>query len=66
MLKKSKILEAFNNYVDNASEMEADNIGMCVDCGALRDGCEPDADGYECEACGAQAVKGCLNVLLDY
>lgn len=32
--------------------------GHCVACGADRDGCEPDAVGYECDACGEMAVCG--------
>ena len=35
-----------------------DNPGFCVACGAEADGCEPDAEGYKCEACGLMAVCG--------
>ena len=35
-----------------------DNPGFCVACGADADGCEPDAQEYECEACGEPAVYG--------
>ncbi len=31
-----------------------DNPGFCTDCGAEADGVEPDAEGYECESCGAE------------
>lgn len=37
--------------------------GFCRDCGADAYDCEPDADNYECEVCGARAVAG-LEVLL--
>ncbi len=40
--------------------------GFCLECGAERDGCEPDAEGYECEECGAMAVMGAENVLIAY
>ena len=36
-----------------------DNPGVCFACGFEADGCEPDAEGYECEACGEAAVMGC-------
>jgi hypothetical protein len=35
-----------------------DNTGFCLVCGAERDGCEPDAAGYECWECGEHAVMG--------
>lgn len=41
-----------------------DNPGFCIDCGAEADGVEPDACGYECEACGADAVYGAEELML--
>jgi hypothetical protein len=41
-----------------------DNPGFCIKCGNEQDGCEPDARGYECEACGAHAVYGAEELLL--
>lgn len=35
-----------------------ENPGTCVACGEQQDGCEPDAEGYICEACGEPAVCG--------
>ena len=32
--------------------------GFCLDCGADADCCEPDAEGYRCDECGANAVLG--------
>lgn len=40
------------------------NPGFCLECGYEQEGCEPDAEGYECEECGAFAVMGAENVLL--
>lgn len=34
------------------------SAGFCKECGAQRDGCEPDARDYECYECGAMAVDG--------
>ena len=39
-------------------------VGFCLECGEERDGCEPDARGYECYACGAMRVMGAEELLL--
>lgn len=41
-----------------------DNPGFCVACGAEVDGVEPDADGYDCEACGEPKVYGAEEILI--
>ncbi len=40
-----------------------ESIGFCTECGAERDGVEPDASGYKCEDCGQMAVQGAENLL---
>lgn len=40
--------------------------GFCLACGADADGCEPDAEGYECEVCGAAAVCGAELIYLSH
>jgi hypothetical protein len=46
-------------------ELSADNYtGFCLACGALHDGIEPDAHGYECDECGKPRVMGCEEILL--
>ena len=40
------------------------NAGFCTACGEERDGCEPDARNYPCEACGANKVYGASELLL--
>jgi hypothetical protein len=35
-----------------------DNPGFCISCGVEQDGCEPDAQRYECESCGERKVFG--------
>lgn len=40
------------------------NPGFCLACGADADGCEPDAQKYECEECGQHQVYGAAEVLL--
>lgn len=43
-----------------------DNPGFCIKCGHEADGCEPDARKYKCESCGAKAVYGSDELLLDF
>jgi hypothetical protein len=40
-------------------------IGICAACGEFRDCTEPDAEGYPCEFCEADAVQGIENALID-
>lgn len=35
-----------------------ENPGFCNSCGEDADGCEPDAEKYQCESCGDNAVYG--------
>jgi hypothetical protein len=39
---------------------EADDLqfGFCLACRATREGCEPDAENYDCPECGEHAVYG--------
>lgn len=39
-------------------ECEDENAGICLMCGNLQDGVEPDAEGYACEQCNAPHVAG--------
>lgn len=40
------------------------NTGFCLECGEEADGCEPDAEHYLCEACGAAEVFGAQEILM--
>jgi hypothetical protein len=42
-----------------------ENSGFCLACGAeASDGCEPDAEQYECASCGEHAVYGAEEILI--
>jgi hypothetical protein len=41
-----------------------ENPGLCIACGAERDGCEPDARGYECYECSENTVFGAEEILM--
>lgn len=51
------------NILDDLIEDEGMDTtrGICWSCGALKDGCEPDATNYECDECGEKNVQGSLN-----
>jgi hypothetical protein len=42
-----------------------DNPGFCLICGLEADGCEPDAQNYQCESCGAEQVFGCEELMME-
>lgn len=42
-----------------------DNPGLCLACGNEQDGCEPDARGYTCDACGERRVYGSDELLIS-
>lgn len=51
----------------NMEDIEAaiyDMTGYCIECGAAREACEPDARGYACDICGARAVYGAEELIL--
>ena len=41
-----------------------DNPGFCIACGEEADGCEPDAEMYQCDWCGEKAVYGAAELLM--
>ena len=41
-----------------------EQIGFCLACGFQEDGVEPDARGYECDACGEAQVYGAEEIVL--
>jgi hypothetical protein len=49
-----------------AAVEQDDNIGICTACGEETSGVEPDAEHYECEACGKNEVFGAEQLLLMY
>ena len=44
-------------------EADARECGICLACGALQDGCEPDARKIRCEACGQNQVHGANDIM---
>ncbi len=41
-----------------------EHTGLCLECGAERGCCEPDARRYRCEECNARAVYGIEELML--
>ena len=64
--RRARMLNA-RVLVDAAAEelgCGEDTAGFCLQCGEKHYGVEPDAEGYECERCGARAVMGAENIIL--
>ena len=45
-------------------DLDSRMIGICLECGAEREMCEPDASHYDCEECGMNEVYGVQELLL--
>lgn len=58
-ITRARLEEALERF-----HRSTDNPGFCTACGAEADACEPDAEGYHCEACGADAVSGAETLYL--
>ena len=62
VIDQDKLLQAIENSMHSL-----DNPGFCIECGAERDGCEPDAENYECYDCGENAVYGAeMRLIMGY
>jgi len=48
------------------SHRTLENPGFCLSCGVESDGVEPDAEHYQCESCGEDAVCGAEQIMLSY
>tara|TARA_R100001443_G_scaffold51735_1_gene63575 strand:+ start:310 stop:507 length:198 start_codon:yes stop_codon:yes gene_type:complete len=57
MSKKPDIQQIVMEHIE-ANMFGTANEGVCLECGDVRDGCEPDAQNYECWECGEHAVAG--------
>lgn len=62
-IHKSITPERIAEAVERANT-SLDNPGFCIACGEDAEGCEPDAEGYECEHCGKRSVYGAEQLLL--
>jgi hypothetical protein len=49
---------------DGLATARDESAGLCLSCHAVAYECEPDARGYECEACGARKVYGVEEISL--
>ena len=39
-------------------------LGVCIECGNIQSGVEPDAENYECEVCEKHTVYGVEQAVL--
>ena len=53
-------------YTVSLEQIENDDMeGICIACGEIQDGCEPDARKYTCESCGKKTVYGLSQAMLE-
>ena len=55
----------FHMTEDEYRALVEGSTGLCLACGAERDGTEPDACEYECDACCEHAVYGAESLIID-
>jgi len=56
-------LSSIGDYID---PLDLGDTGICLSCGSVQLGCEPDAEKYECESCGLLEVMGIPHALLTF
>lgn len=44
--------------LEEIEEMEHEDVGFCLACGAMEQAAEPDARRYTCDCCGQPKVYG--------
>lgn len=54
----------FNPTLEQVQGARENNVGFCRTCGQEHDGCEPDAENYECRNCGTFSVYGAEEFLI--
>lgn len=54
--------------IDKAMELlgQGDSTGLCLECSEPHYNIEPDAEGYQCEKCGALEVMGCEEIMIQF
>ncbi len=62
MVAPKKVLIPFDQLEEAIKS--GDYLGFCLACGNEQEGCEPDAEKYECESCEAHEVYGAETVLI--
>ena len=50
--------------IEEFKDLDLNQMGVCTECGAERECCEPDAREYNCEDCGAMSVYGAQELLV--
>lgn len=56
--------QQFAPTMEDLEEMEQEDIGFCLACGAMDQPAEPDARRYTCDSCDAPKVYGWAELAL--
>jgi hypothetical protein len=62
-------IEMIKDQIDEMIEedpYEAEETGVCLNCGEFISPCEPDAEDNYCDECGEYKVMSIFNFLLNY
>lgn len=62
--KKGTPIDVYILTQDEIQAMDNDSQGICLGCGNVQDGCEPDARKYECDECNEPRVYGTMEALM--
>lgn len=54
-----------SKFTVSEADIADGTLGICLACGNIQDGCEPDARGYACEECSAKRVYGLEEALIS-
>ena len=54
----TQVAKSYERYMTTT-----ENPGLCISCGSEQEGCEADAQRYQCEECGEPSVYGAEFVL---
>lgn len=67
LTNKQIIAHLLDEYGSRDSAMfDSTGDGICLECGNIQSGVEPDAEGYHCNECNADAVCGIEGVIITY
>ena len=62
----SKSASLRGDVVNTAMMLLGSTDGVCIECGEIVGGVEPDAEKYECEYCDTKTVYGAEQIILLY
>ena len=50
--------------IARVEEASTEQSGLCLNCGHMQEGCEPDARRYRCDSCKLDLIYGAEEIVL--